>query len=61
VRPVVIVLLDPSSDTGTRFFHASIFRCTDFLILQDAMESFDVVVAFRVMVGRAPMSDAQPT
>ena len=38
MRPVVIVLLDPTSHRGTRFFQASIFRRPDFLFLQAAME-----------------------
>ena len=33
MRPVVIVLLDPTSDRGTRFFHAAIFRRPDFFFL----------------------------
>ena len=57
VRPVVIVLLDPAGDAGLCFFHAAIFRRPDFLFLQAAMEPFDVAVAFRVMVSRAPMRD----
>src|ERR1700682_4550821 len=60
VRPVVIVLLDPTSDAGPPFFHAAIFCGPDFLFLQAAMEPLDVAVALRVMVGRAPMRDAQP-
>ena len=44
VRPVVIVLLDPTSDGGTRFFHAAIFHRPDFLFLKAAMEPFDVAV-----------------
>src|ERR1700746_2275168 len=61
MRSVVIVLLDPASDRGTRFFHAPIFGRPDFLFLQAAMEPFDVAVALRVMIRRAPMGDAQPT
>jgi len=60
VRPVVIVLFDPTSDRGSRFFQASILRCPDFLFLKTAMEPFNVTIAFRVMVGRASMRDAQP-
>ena len=44
-----------SSDRLPRFLYVVIFR-----FLQAAMESSDVVVAFRVMMGRAPLSDAQP-
>jgi len=44
VRPVVIVLLDPTSDRGSRFFQAPILRRPDFLLFQAAMEPFDVAV-----------------
>jgi len=60
MRPVVIVLLDPMSDRGPRFLQAAILGGPDFLFLQAAMEPFDVAVAFRVIIGRAPMGDAQP-
>ena len=60
MRPVVIVLLDPATDRFSRFFHASIFCRPDFLFLQAAMEPFDVAVAFRVMIRRPPMGDAEP-
>jgi len=60
VRPIVIVLLDPTGDTGPGFFQAPILCGPDFLFLQAAMEPFDVAVAFRVMVGRAPVRDAEP-
>src|SRR5271154_1914887 len=60
MRPVVIVLLDPTSDAGPCFFHTAIFRRPDFLFLQAAMEPLDVAVALRVMIGRATMRDAQP-
>jgi hypothetical protein len=56
---VVIVLLDPTSERGARFFQASILRRPDFLFLQTAMEPFDVAVAFRLMICRASMRDAQ--
>ena len=55
VRPVVIVLIDPTSDRGSRFFQAPILRRPDFLLFQAAMEAFDVAVAFRVMIRRPPM------
>ncbi len=61
VRPVVIVLLDPTSDRCSRFFQAPILRRPDFLFLQAAMEPFDVAVAFRVMIRRPPMGDAEPS
>jgi hypothetical protein len=57
VRPVVIVILDPTSDRGPRFFQVAIFRRPDFLFLQAAMEPFDVAVVLRVMIRRAPMCD----
>jgi hypothetical protein len=60
VRPVVIVFLDPTSDRRSRFFRASILRGPDFLFLQTAVEPVDVAVAFRVMIGRPPMGDAEP-
>jgi hypothetical protein len=59
MRPVVIVLLDPATDRLPRFLHAAIFRRPDFFFLQAAMESFDVTVAFRMMIRRAPMCDSQ--
>ncbi len=60
MRPVVIVLLDPATDRLPRFRHAAIFRRPYFFFLQAAMESFDVAVAFRVMIRRASMRDSQP-
>ena len=60
VRPVVIVFLDPTSDRCSRFFQAPVLRRPDFLFLQTAMEPFDVAVAFRVMIRRPPMGDAEP-
>jgi hypothetical protein len=61
MRTVVIVLPDPAADRLPRFLHVAIFRRPDFLFLQAAMESFDVAVAFRVMIGRAPMPASQPS
>ena len=60
VRPVVIVLLDPASDRGSCFLQAAILRRPDFFFLQAAMEPFDVAVAFRMMIRRAAVRDAQP-
>ena len=60
MRPVVIVLLDPTSDRGSRFFQAPVLRGPDFLLFQAAVEPFDVAVAFRVMIRRPPMRDAEP-
>ena len=60
MRPVVIVLLDPTSDASSCFFQAAILRRPDFFFLQAAMEPLDIAVAFRVMIGRPPVSDAQP-
>jgi len=59
MRPVVIVLLDPTSNAGSRFIQAAILGRPDFLFLQAAMEPFDVAVALRVMIGRAAMDDAE--
>jgi hypothetical protein len=59
-RPVVIVLLDLTSNRCSRFFQAPILRRPDFLLFQAAMEPFDVAVAFRVMIRRPSMSDAEP-
>ena len=44
MRPIVIVLLDPTSDAGSRFFQAAILRRPDFLFFQAAMEPFDVAL-----------------
>src|SRR5271168_3097465 len=60
MRPVVIVLFDPTSDRSPSFFHSAILRRPDFLFLQAAMEPLDVAVAFRVMIGRAAVRDAEP-
>ncbi len=48
MRPVMIVLLDPTGDAGASFFQAPILRSPDFLFLQAAMEPFNVAVTFRV-------------
>jgi hypothetical protein len=45
VRPVVIALLDPTSDRGPRFLQASILGGPDFLFLQAAVEPFNVLAA----------------
>jgi hypothetical protein len=58
--PVVIVLLNPTSDAGPCFFQAAILCRPDFLFFQAAMEPFDVAVAFRVMIRRPAMGDAEP-
>ena len=60
VRPVVIVLLDPTSDVAAGFFQAPILRRPDFLFFQAAMEPFDIAVAFRVVIGRAAMRNGEP-
>src|SRR5450759_1409389 len=60
MRPVVIVLLDPARDRGSCFLHVTVLRGPDFLFLQAAMEPFDITVALRVIIGRAPMRDSQP-
>jgi hypothetical protein len=59
MRPVVIVLLDPTGDRCSHFLHTAILRRPDFF-LQAAMESLDVAVAFGVMIGRPPVRDAEP-
>src|SRR5580700_10145659 len=60
MRPVVIVLLDPTSDASPRFVQGAVLRDPDFLFFQAAMEPFDVAVALRVMIGRAAMRDPEP-
>ena len=49
VRPVLIVLLDPTSDAGPRFVQGAVLRDPDFLFFQAAMEPLDVAVALWVM------------
>ena len=60
MKPVVIVLLDPTRDAAARLVQRAVFGRPDFLLLQAAMEPLDIPVALRVMVGRAPVRDAQP-
>ena len=60
MRPVVIVLLDPTSDRRSRFFQAPILRRPNFLLFQASVEPFDVAVAFRVMIRRPSVRDAEP-
>ena len=50
MRLVVIVLFDPASDAAPRFSQVSILCRPHFLFLQAAVGTFDVAVAFRVMV-----------
>src|SRR5450755_5195836 len=59
MRSIVIVLLDPSSDRGPRFLQAAILGGPHFFFFQAAVEPFDVAVAFRVMIRRPAMRDAQ--
>jgi len=59
VRPVVILVLDPTSDRGSRFIQAPILRRPDFLFFQAAMEQFDVAVTFGVVIRRPPVRDAE--
>ena len=59
MRPVVIVLLDPTSDRCPRFFQAPILRRPDFFFFQAAMKPFDVAIALGMVVGRAAVRDAQ--
>ena len=56
----MIVLHDPTCDAGSRLFQAATLCRPDFFFLQAAMESFDVAVAFRVMIRRTSTRDAQP-
>ena len=60
VRTTLIILPDPATDAGSRFFQGPILRRTHFLLLQAALEPLDVAVAFRVMIRRPPMGDAEP-
>src|SRR3989442_3900049 len=60
MRPIVIVLLDPARDAAARFVQVAILRRPDFLLLQAAMEPFDVAVSLRMMVRRAPMRYPEP-
>ena len=55
VRPVVIVLFDPTGDRCSLFIQAPILRRPDFLLFQAAMEPFDVAIAFRLMIRRPPI------
>ena len=56
-----MVLLDPTTDAGPRFFQAAIFRGPDFFSLQAAMEPFDVAVAYRVIIRRPSVRDPEPS
>src|ERR1700722_14608632 len=60
MRAFVIVLLDPARDRRSRCLHVAILCGPHFFFLQAAMEPFYVAVAFRMIVGRAPMGDSQP-
>ena len=57
---MVIVLIDPASNRRMRLFDAAILVHPDFLLLQAAMEPFDVAVAFRMVIRRSAVGDAQP-
>ena len=59
MRAVVVVLLQIPADVFSGLRQAAIFRSPDFLFLQAAMEPLDVAVAFRMVVSRPPMGDAQ--
>ena len=56
MRPVVVVLCDPTSDADPCFFQATILRHPDFLFLQAAIEPLDIAVASRMVVRRSPAS-----
>src|SRR5437762_3532316 len=60
VRAVVIVFVDPFSDRRSRLLHAAVLVDPNFFLLQAAMKTFDVAVAFRMMIRRAAVGDAQP-
>ena len=60
MRPVVIVLLEIPTDVFSGLGQAAIFRRPDFFFLQAAMEPFDVAVAFRMVISRATVGDAEP-
>jgi hypothetical protein len=57
--PVVIVLLDPVCDRGSRFLHVAVLCGPHFFFLQTAMKAFDITVSLRVIIGRASMGDSQ--
>src|SRR6202790_5779128 len=59
MRAVVIVLQQIPADVFSGFGHAAILRGPDLLLLQAAMEPFDVTVAFWMMVGGAPVPYAE--
>ena len=59
VRMVVIVLLDPACNALLRLVEVLVFVEPHLLFFQAAMESFDVTVALGMVVGRAPVRDAQ--
>ncbi len=56
----MIVFGDPFSDRRSRLLHAAVLVNPDFFLLQAAMKAFDVAVAFRVMIRRSAVRDAQP-
>src|SRR5256885_2244218 len=60
VRVVVIVFGDPFSDRRSRLLHAAVLVDPNFFLLQAAMKTFDVAVAFRMMIRRSAVGDAQP-
>ena len=59
MRPLVVVLVDPASDGIAGFGERLVFVKPDFFLLEGAMKAFDAAVAFGVIVGRAPVGDAQ--
>jgi hypothetical protein len=60
MRTIVIVLLDPAGDAQLGLFEVLIFVEPHLLFFQAAMEPLDITVALGMVVGRAPMRDAQP-
>ena len=60
MRTVVIVLLDPARDAPLGLVEALVLVEPHLLFFQAAMKPLNVAVAFGMVVGRAPMRDAQP-
>jgi hypothetical protein len=57
---VMIVLPQVTPDAFPGFFQVSVLGQSNFFLFQAPMEAFDVAVALRVMIGRAPVRNAQP-
>jgi hypothetical protein len=59
MRTVVIVLFDPTSDALLGLGEVLVLVEPHLLFFQAAMKLFDVAVALGMVVGRAPVRDAQ--